>query len=176
MAHWLKQIAAGTVLAGGAIAFQAIAAPAPDSSSHQTQERLMTADPKIVVVQNMIDAWNTRDWQRVGDLFTEDGILHSMMIEPVVGRKTISARISAMGAGISSITLHIRNIGRVGDVVIIERVDEFVYNGHAGKVPVVGVLVVEGDKIKEWREYYDRAELIAAMGLPPESPRPANAH
>ena len=176
MAHWLKQTAAGILLAGGAIANQAIATPAPDSSSHRTQEKPMTADPKIVVVQNMIDAWNTRNWQRVGELFTEDGILHSMMIEPVVGRKTISARISAMGAGISSITLHIRNIGRVGDDVVIERVDEFVYNGHAGKVPVVGVLVVEGDKIKEWREYYDRAELIAAMGLPPEAPRPATAH
>ena len=176
MAHWLRQISAGILLAGGAIANQAIAAPAPGPSIHRTQEKHMMADPKIVVVQNMIDAWNTRNWQRVGDLFTEDGILHSMMIEPVVGRKTISARISAMGAGISSITLHIRNIGLVGDVVVIERVDEFVYNGHAGKVPVVGVLVVEGDKIKEWREYYDRAELIAAMGLPPETPRPATAH
>ena len=176
MAHWLKQLTAGILLAGGAIADQAIAAPAPDTNTHPMQEKHMTVDPRIVVVQNMIDAWNTRNWQRVGDLFTEDGILHSMMIEPVVGRKTISARIAAMGAGISSITLHIRNIGIVGDVVVIERVDEFVYNGHAGRVPVVGVLVVEGDKIKEWREYYDRAELIAAMGLPAETPKPAGAH
>ena len=176
MAHWLKQITVGILLAGGVITQSTATTPAPGSGVHHRQERRVNADPKIVVVQNMIDAWNTRNWQRVGDLFTEDGILHSMMIEPVVGRKTISARISAMGAGISSITLHIRNIGRVGDVVVIERVDEFVYNGHAGKVPVVGVLVVEGDKIKEWREYYDRAELIAAMGLPPEAPRPAATH
>jgi limonene-1,2-epoxide hydrolase len=172
----LKQFAAVVLLAGMTFPQPALATPAPSPSAQRAQEKHMKADPKIVVVQNMIDAWNTRNWQRVGDLFTEDGILHSMMIEPVVGRKTISDRISAMGAGISSITLHIRNIGRVGDVVIIERVDEFVYNGHAGKVPVVGVLVVEGDKIKEWREYYDRAELIAAMGLPPESPKPTAAH
>ncbi len=176
MAHWLKQITVGILLAGGVVTQSAATTSAPGSGAHRGQERRVNTDPKIVVVQNMIDAWNTRNWQRVGDLFTEDGILHSMMIEPVVGRKTISARISAMGAGISSITLHIRNIGRIGDVVVIERVDEFVYNGHAGKVPVVGVLVVEGDKIKEWREYYDRAELIAAMGLPPEAPRPAAAH
>ena len=176
MANWLKQITVGIMLAGGVITQSVATTPAPGSGAHHGQERLVKADPKIVVVQNMIDAWNTRNWQRVGDLFTEDGILHSMMIEPVVGRKTISARISAMGAGISSITLHIRNIGRVGDVVVIERVDEFVFNGHAGKVPVVGVLVVEGDKIKEWREYYDRAELIAAMGLPPEAPRPTPAN
>ena len=116
MAHWLKQIAAGVMLAGSAIG---ASAQAPN--------------------------------------------------------KTISARISAMGAGISSITLHIRNIGRVGDVVIIERVDEFVYNGHEGKVPVVGVLVVEGDKIKEWREYYDHAQLSSAMGLQSHASKPTSA-
>lgn len=125
----------------------------------------MSTDPKVAVVQNMITAWNTRNWPLVANLFTEDGVLHSMMIEPVVGRKAIDARISAMGAGISEITLNIKNIGRVGDVVFIERVDSFTYNGHKGEVPVVGVLEVEGDKIKVWREYYDRAELVAAMGL-----------
>lgn len=170
MAHWLKQIAAGVMLAGSAIG-----ASAQAPNTQETQEKPMTADPKIEVVQNMIDAWNTRNWQRVGDLFTEDGILHSMMTDPIIGRKTISARISAMGAGISSITLHIRNIGRVGDVVIIERVDEFVYNGHEGKVPVVGVLVVEGDKIKEWREYYDHAQLSSAMGLQSHASKPTSA-
>lgn len=176
MAHWLKQITPCVAVVGIAITVQAVVVHAHGTRAHVTQEKRMQTDPKIVVVQNMIDAWNTRNWQRVGDLFTEDGVLHSMMIEPVVGRKAISDRISAMGKGISSITLHIRNIGRVGDVVMIERVDEFVYNGHAGKVPVVGVLVVQGNKIKEWREYYDRSELIAAMGLPPESPKPAAAH
>ena len=48
---------------------------------------------------------------------------------------------------------------------MIERTDEFTYKGHKGKVPVVGVLEVEGDKVSVWREYYDRAELIEAMGL-----------
>ena len=88
-------------------------------------------------------------------------------VEPVNGRAAIAERINALGAGIESITLHIRNIGVIGEVVVIERVDEFVYNGHHGKVPVVGVLQVEGDKVKEWREYYDRAELLAEMGVAP---------
>ena len=32
-------------------------------------------------------------------------------------------------------------------------------------MPVVGILEVEGDKVSVWREYYDRAELIEALGL-----------
>ena len=123
------------------------------------------SDAKIAVVENMIDAWNKRDWVRVGALFTEDGVLHSMMSEPIVGRKAVSERLSALGAGIQSITLHVRHIGRIGDAVFVERVDEFVYKGHPGKVPVVGVLLIEGGKVKEWREYYDRAQLLSEMGV-----------
>ena len=61
MAHWLKQIAAGVMLVGSAIG-----ASAQAPNTQETQEKPMTADPKIEVVQNMIDAWNTRNWQRVG--------------------------------------------------------------------------------------------------------------
>ena len=167
MPKWPMALLIAAVLTGAA------AAPAVPV---QPQEKPVSTDPKIVVVQNMIDAWNTRNWARVGELFTDDGVLHSMMIEPVVGRKAISDRINAMGAGIESITLHIKNIGRIGDVVMIERVDEFVYKGHHGQVPVVGVLEVEGDKIKVWREYYDRAELVAAMGLAQDFHQPSAAH
>jgi limonene-1,2-epoxide hydrolase len=158
MRHWFAIIIAALVLAVPAVA----------------KEPKMSTDPKVAVVERMIDAWNTRNWPLVAALFTEDGVLHSMMIEPVVGRKAIDARISAMGAGISQITLNIKNIGRVGDVVFVERVDSFTYNGHKGQVPVVGVLEVEGDKIKVWREYYDRAELVAAMGLKEDFHKPTN--
>jgi limonene-1,2-epoxide hydrolase len=158
--------AACAVLPGVALADDAIA---PDT---QAKESTMT-DPKIAVVEKMIDAWNRRDWKMVGDLFAEDGVLHSMMIEPVNGRRAIAERIDALGAGIESITLHIHNIGRIGDVVVIERTDEFVYKGHKGKVPVVGILEVEGDHVKVWREYYDRAELLREMGIKEEFHAPA---
>ena len=137
-------------------------ATGPTSSA---QSASMTDDQDIAVVQEMITAWNEEDWNGVADLFTEDGVLHSMMIDPVVGRETIRERIVNLGAGIESITLNIEHIGKIDDIVVIERVDEFVYKGHYGKVPVVGILEIEGDKVKVWREYYDRAELLEAMGL-----------
>ena len=140
-------------------------APAASPEAMNEDKTSMQQDQKVAVVQEMITAWNEQQWNKIGDLFTEDGILHSMMLDPVVGREAIRARIVALGEGIEDITLHIHNIGRIGDVVVIERTDEFTYKGHKGKVPVVGVLEVEGDKVSVWREYYDRAELIEAMGL-----------
>jgi limonene-1,2-epoxide hydrolase len=34
-------------------------------------------------------------------------------------------------------------------------------------VPVVGILDVRNGKVQEWREYYDRASLMSAMGVHP---------
>lgn len=174
MMRFRTALLALTAFAGIALPGAALAETAPAPAATQ-QESSMT-DPKIAVVEKMIDAWNRRDWKLVGDLFAEDGVLHSMMIEPVTGRPAIAERINALGAGIESITLHIHNIGRIGDVVVIERTDEFVYKGHHGKVPVVGILEVEGDHVKVWREYYDRAELLREMGISEEFHQPAAAH
>jgi len=95
-----------------------------------------------------------------------------MMVEPIIGRETIGARIDHLGEGLETITLNLRNIGVIDGTVFVERVDEFVYNGHEGSVPVVGVIEIgEDGLIAEWREYYDRAELLEAMDLPEDFDR-----
>ena len=134
----------------------ALAAPAPAAD---------TDAQKLATVRRMIEAWNTRNWQQVYDLFAADGVLQSMMLPPTVGRAAISERIGALAKDISSIELKVRHIGVVDGVVFIERVDDFVYRGHRGAVPVVGVVEVEGGRVKAWREYYDRTQMIEAMGL-----------
>jgi limonene-1,2-epoxide hydrolase len=121
---------------------------------------------KLATVRQMIDAWNTRNWQQVYALFAADGVLESMMLpEPTVGREAIKKRLGILAKDISKIELQIRHIGVANGVVFIERVDDFVYRGHHGRVPVVGVLEVEQGHVKAWREYYDRAQMLEAMGL-----------
>lgn len=152
-------------LAAALMAAMLVSGPASAGQAGPGGGQQMSEDPAIAAVERMIKAWNDCDWTLVGELFTEDGVLHSMMLEPVVGRPAIAARIAALGSGISEITLDIQRMGKLGDAVIIERVDRFTYKGHKGEVPVVGVLTVEDGRIKLWREYYDRAQLVAAMGL-----------
>lgn len=127
--------------------------------------RADTDAEKLAVVRQMLQAWHDLDWPRVYELFAEDGVLHSMMDEPVVGRAAIRERLAKLAPGISRIDLKVRTIGVLDGRVIVERVDDFVYNGHAGAVPVVGVLEVQDGKVKVWREYYDRAQLLQAMGV-----------
>ena len=138
-----------------ALAVLAIAAPAAAD----------TDEEKLAVANEMIQAWNDQDWDKVVDLFAEDGSLHSMMIDPIVGRDSINTRIQHMGEGLEEIELKIQNLGVINGVVFMERIDDFTYKGHEGEVPVVGVVEIEDGKVQEWREYYDRAELLEAMGV-----------
>lgn len=125
----------------------------------------LTDEQKIAVGREMAEAWRALDWRKVADMFTPDGVLHSMMVEPIVGREAVYKRVSGLGDGLESITLNIRHMGVIDGVLYMERTDEFVIRGKPGSAPVVGVLEFEGPLIKIWREYYDRAHLLKAMGL-----------
>ena len=121
---------------------------------------------KLAVAHEMIAAWKAADWKKAADLFAEDGVLRSMMIEPVVGRPAIYERIAALGKGApAGVILDVAHMGVIDGLVFIERTDRFVYNGHAGSTPVVGVLDIRNGKVREWREYYDRASLLREMGV-----------
>lgn len=88
-----------------------------------------------------------------------------MLPESTVGRQAIYERIAALGKGApGGVTLDVVHMGVIDGQVFIERVDRFVYNGKPGAVPVVGVLDIRDGKVQEWREYYDRAELLKALG------------
>jgi limonene-1,2-epoxide hydrolase len=125
----------------------------------------LTDEQKIAAGREMAAAWKAIDWRKVADMFTPDGVLHSMMVEPIVGREAIYKRVAGLGDGLDSITLNISHMGVIDGILYMERVDEFVIRGRAGSAPVVGVLEFEGPLIKVWREYYDRAHLLKNMGL-----------
>lgn len=126
---------------------------------------MLTDEQKVAVGREMAEAWRALDWRKVADMFTPDGVLHSMMVEPIVGREAVYKRVSGLGEGLDSITLNIRHMGVIDGALFMERLDEFVIRGRPGSAPVVGVLEFEGPLIKVWREYYDRNHLLKAMGL-----------
>lgn len=125
----------------------------------------LTDEQKIAMGWEMAQAWRDLDWRKVADMFAPDGVLHSMMVDPIVGREAVYKRVRGLGEDLASITLNIRQMGVIDGVLYMERVDEFVIAGRTGSVPVVGVLEFDGPLIRAWREYYDRAHLLKAMGL-----------
>ena len=137
----------------------------PGCTTLSTSPAPVAADAANVArFREMAAAWHAKDWRKVADLFAPNGVLHSVMIEPVVGREQIYQRIASMGAGIDAITLDVGHLGVIDGRVYVERVDRFTYHGKAGAIPVVGVLTYKDGLIAEWLEYYDRASLLREMG------------
>ncbi|MBF6353038.1 nuclear transport factor 2 family protein [Nocardia higoensis] len=124
----------------------------------------MDADEKLALARKMFHAWDTLDWDGVVALFAEDGVLHSVMQEPVVGRTAIAERIGLLGSKTERCKLHIKALGIIDGRVFVERVDDFVFDGNHGEVPVVGILRMADGMITEWLEYYDRPTLLAGLG------------
>ncbi len=137
---------------------------ATDSASYCT-DKAKKADERMVVMCDMIDAWEKLDWNRAASLFAEDGVLHSMMLEPVVGREAITQRFRGVGSSVTRFRFRILALAPVGDAIFFERVDVFEANGHSGTTPVVGVLQIKGGKIASWREYFDRAQFLRELRI-----------
>lgn len=125
----------------------------------------LSDEQKILAGREMAEAWRALDWRKVADMFAPDGVLHSMMVEPIVGREAVYKRVAGLGEGLESITLNLHHMGVIDGLLYMERTDEFVIRGKSGSAPVMGVLEFDGPLIKVWREYYDRAHLLKAMGL-----------
>lgn len=139
--------------------------PAAATAAPRAKVSKMAEDANVAVVMKMIAAWDARDADAIANLFTEDGVLHSMMIDPIKGRENIRPRIKFLVDNSTHMHIQPRNIAVTGNTVFVERTDSFTFKGHTGSVPVVGVLEIRDDKVAEWREYYDRKELLEAMGV-----------
>lgn len=154
-----------TVVGISAALLLGISGGAPVMAAPTAKEVRMVEDPNVTVVMQMIAAWDARDGDAIADLFTEDGVLHSMMIDPIKGRENIRPRIKFLVDNATHMKIAPRNIAVKGNTVFLERTDNFTFKGHTGSVPVVGVLEIRDGKVAEWREYYDRKELLEAMGV-----------
>ncbi len=120
-------------------------------------------EEKIAVFRQMANHWQDRNWRQCADLFTEGGVLHSMMKDPIVGREAFYDRMMMLAAPDKSVKLHIHRIGVIDGAVFHEREDEVIIGGVGRRVPVVGVLEFEGPLISLWRDYYDRGQLMWAQ-------------
>ena len=120
-------------------------------------------EEKVAVFRQMAIHWQNKNWRKCADLFTEGGVLQSMMKEPIVGREAFYERMMQLATPNKSVKLHIHRIGVIDGAVFHERDDEVIIDGVGRRVPVVGVLEFDGPLIALWRDYYDRGQLMWAQ-------------
>lgn len=124
----------------------------------------MTDDEMIEATRRMFRLWAARDWDGVVDQFASDGVLHSMMSDPVVGHDAIAAVLAGFKDSIESLSFEIERIGVIDGAVVTVRVDSPIVEGRQGSWPAVGVFEFDDDgKVRLWREYFDRAQMLHEM-------------
>ena len=108
------------------------------------------------IVMSFIKAWNDMDWDALEGHFAEDVVYHNIPMAPLNGKAQAMEMIRGMQP--QSVDWEVLNIAENGNVVLTERVDNFVMaDGKHLSLPVMGTMELSEGKITAWRDYFDLA-------------------
>jgi limonene-1,2-epoxide hydrolase len=115
--------------------------------------RLMKTNTEIVR-ENLL-AFNALDYDRITEDYADNAIVHFVMREPITGKGNIRALFSSFEDDIQECNIRILNILESGDLVMVERVDDVLFQGKPTSIPVMCTVEMKEGKFVHWREYYD---------------------
>lgn len=116
------------------------------------------------IITEFIQAWSDMDASELAGYFTEAGSYYNMPTQPVVGRGNIEKFITNFTANWTETNWDIINIVESGNLVYCERLDRTRTSAGDVDLPCFGVFEMQAGKIKQWRDYFDMATFVNAMG------------
>jgi limonene-1,2-epoxide hydrolase len=132
----------------------------------------MSEQENLKIVGEFLKAWEGGTYAQLRgayeDFLADDCVYENSGLPTCAGKAAALALIDGIQAltDIQSITAEIRGLAANGDLVFSERIDHhFDSKGVENLTPrICGVMEVRGGKITAWRDYFDAAALLAAMG------------
>jgi limonene-1,2-epoxide hydrolase len=119
---------------------------------------------RTATVRRFIDAWKTRDLDRILGFFTDDCVYHNMPLDPVTGPDAIRGVLQSFAGLSTGIEWELHQIAETeGGVVLTERTDRFEIGGKWVALPVMGAFELRDGKICAWRDYFDLAQFTRQM-------------
>lgn len=121
-------------------------------------------DP-IVTVREFIAAWNRRDRSALAEALHPEAICEGVSLPPVARGRAASLALFDAFLAADELDWTIVNMAAAGRSVFTERVDRFHFRGMDWTtVRACGYFELdEMGLITVWRDYFDKAECIAAM-------------
>ena len=107
------------------------------------------------VVRAELEAWHSLDVDEIVSHFHPDGVWDNVALGVHRGHDAIREAVEGYVRRMDSAELELLNIAINGEVVLTERVDHFIYDGHKIAARCMGAFEVTGDKITAWRDYFD---------------------
>lgn len=107
------------------------------------------------LVEGFIEAWNTMDLAKIIELIHDDISYHNMPMPVLIGKDKVTTYLTSAFTKFEEVDWKLLNLAAKGNIVLTERVDNFVMNGKTVSLPVMGVFEISSDRIITWRDYFD---------------------
>ena len=117
----------------------------------------------VELIRQFIDVCVRADPDEFASYFTEDAVWWNSPWPPVKGRDAIRETLRRGAERMTALPWEICHISSDGDVVLTERVDNFLVQGIRVSVPCMGVFELRNGKITAWRDYWDLKQFEAQL-------------
>ncbi len=115
-------------------------------------------------VQDFCDAWESGDVERLMGFIHPDCVYQNMPRPPHVGAGEIRRQFERFAGGAQAIRFINVHVAETADgVVLTERIDRVTYEAGDADVLTMGVFELTDGLIVRWRDYYDEAQVMAAI-------------
>ncbi len=106
------------------------------------------------VVRAKLDAWATLDAEKILSYFSDEAVV----VDPIGtyrGLGEIRQAVEGYVKRMDHADIQVLNVALNDHLVMVERVDRFIYDGKNVSARCIGTFEVVGDKIIAWRDYFD---------------------
>ncbi|OBF67110.1 hypothetical protein A5753_05420 [Mycobacterium sp. 852002-51971_SCH5477799-a] len=106
------------------------------------------------VVRAQLNAWATLDAEKILSYFSDEAVL----VDPTGtyrGLGEVRSWVQEHVERMDHADLEVLNVAVNGSLVMVERIDRFIYDGKKVSTRCMGTFDVVGDKIVAWRDYFD---------------------
>jgi len=118
----------------------------------------------VALIRRFLEACVRADPDEFAGYFTEDAIWWNAPWKPVEGREAIRETLRRGAERMIALPWEIRHIVADGDIVMVERVDNFQVGEKRARVPSMGIFELRHGKIAAWRDYWDLQQFERQLG------------
>lgn len=126
------------------------------------------------IVRDFGKLWERRDIEGIVHAMTPDCVYQNVPVPAMHGHDAVRKFITPNLTKSVEVTWEYLNVATSADgkQVFTERVDTFVFKTGRVPIPVMGIFVLRGNKIHEWRDYSDIATFVRDMQAIGQMPGP----
>lgn len=116
------------------------------------------------IVESLYAAWSAGDIDGALKHCTDDIVAVNVPIGPIKGKERVRKFLETFGAGMEDANYEIFRFLEDGGMAMLEGQESYAKQGRRVSLPYMAVFFFEGDKIREWRDYFDRDTLQRQLG------------